>query len=745
MPSNFGENNAELGKVIRVGYPATSSIQGNAGQDAPGALSIENQVNKINESVMNEAEDSTADKARSDFGPINFKYSYDDDNSGSSRKGGAAYRKDMLNLAQQQVDKLDDIYGEMQKNSLLLQLIFQSMGEGSGVVGAGVVNAGGDMASVGGVGGLGGAGGGLVGGMLGGAAGSLLKRMLPLLGEALGSGGVALGGVILGSLAADYFRNKNDEDMHQSIDPNASPYDKAKTELSRSRAYLRSKDNEFTWKNFFALRPSELSPDDKKLEQSVKTIDKLNENIQDLQRAMKQLTQTYEDGKISYDKYLKTFEEMNDQLHKSDIRRQEEEEKINKILPAVEESNNAKISDYDRDMQKFGTSHGYVSPLPYLQGALPEGVTGGEAKGMPYHGTSSGRSMAPNDKGDNNLIKSNATSALQAGFSQKQWDAYRLGVTDIESKGGGYGIRGGAGNNYLGKYQMGHAEIRETAQRLKLPTPSDEEFLHNPAMQEKFFENYTMDHYNTLMRISPKFRNMTKEQQLEWLGYGHNQGVANKVINTGRAHIVGAAAAIAGAGMGNDAFGTGGGVYIKSIGKRLAQIDHNQEVAQAPHRPVTQTPNKTLLAEFEGNRTPSRPVSRTPNNTLLAEYLKSQERNPNLEYMSHDRAEALFHPEDKGYSESNFLAFNRMSKSAADSILFPEQNTTGILRAESNQSMVHDKTAHQHVTHHHSSSSHEEKKKDRHHDKKPDKVHPDLAYLNQLFTPQNGLHGIGHA
>jgi len=156
-------------------------------------------------------------------------------------------------------------------------------------------------------------------------------------------------------------------------------------------------------------------------------------------------------------------------------------------------------------------------------------------------------------------IPYNATSMTAGtGFSAAQYGAFKEGLTDIEGK--RYDRMGGAGGHYAGRYQMGPGEIAETAARLGISTPTQADFLANPELQEQFMENYTLEHYRQLMK-NPRFAAMSKTEQLQMLGYAHNQGVggANRYLDTGAA--------------GRDAFGTSGTAYFAPIGKRLAAID----------------------------------------------------------------------------------------------------------------------------------------------------------------------------
>ncbi len=96
-------------------------------------------------------------------------------------------------------------------------------------------------------------------------------------------------------------------------------------------------------------------------------------------------------------------------------------------------------------------------------------------------------------------------------------------------------IMGGSSGRFAGKYQMGADEIKETAARLGVQAPTREQFLKDPSMQEKFFENYTLDHHNWLMAHNAKYAAMSPEDKAAALAYAHNQGAggASKWIDTG--------------------------------------------------------------------------------------------------------------------------------------------------------------------------------------------------------------------
>jgi hypothetical protein len=152
------------------------------------------------------------------------------------------------------------------------------------------------------------------------------------------------------------------------------------------------------------------------------------------------------------------------------------------------------------------------------------------------------------------------------GVSGAEWAAYRYGLASIES-GGKYGIMGGSSNRFAGAYQMGGAEISETARRLGEPVPSRQQFLSDSAMQERFINSYTAQHHEYLMKNSSVYRNLSPQKKLEVLGYAHNQGAggASQWLRTGVA--------------GRDAFQTSGTAYPRAIEARLNALNAQRPVA----------------------------------------------------------------------------------------------------------------------------------------------------------------------
>jgi hypothetical protein len=162
-------------------------------------------------------------------------------------------------------------------------------------------------------------------------------------------------------------------------------------------------------------------------------------------------------------------------------------------------------------------------------------------------------------------------NTLQAamGISDAQYEAFRQGVAGIERA--RYDQMGGSSNRFAGRYQMGAAEIAETARRLGEAVPSQAQFLNDPAMQERFFAAYTAGHHASLMARSARYRAMSPSQQLSVLGYAHNQGPggASRWLDTGQ--------------EGRDANGTSGAAYSVAVQRNLgrpqamAQNDNSSE------------------------------------------------------------------------------------------------------------------------------------------------------------------------
>ncbi|MBS1053484.1 phage tail tape measure protein [Gluconobacter kondonii] len=155
-------------------------------------------------------------------------------------------------------------------------------------------------------------------------------------------------------------------------------------------------------------------------------------------------------------------------------------------------------------------------------------------------------------------------------FGPDPFGAYAKSVAGIE--GARYDQMGGAGGKYAGKYQMGAEAIQDAARRLHEAVPTQDQFLHDPAMQERFFKAYTEQNAAVLNSKSADFRNASLTRQYAILAYAHNQGAGGALnwMKTGQ--------------VGHDAFGTAGTRYSDAATAAVAaqsatgNVTHTTEV-----------------------------------------------------------------------------------------------------------------------------------------------------------------------
>lgn len=143
------------------------------------------------------------------------------------------------------------------------------------------------------------------------------------------------------------------------------------------------------------------------------------------------------------------------------------------------------------------------------------------------------------------------------GIDADTWNVYRGSLSHIES-GGDYSVAGGAGKHYDGRYQLGRDAKTDAARVLGIDDPGHhtsarEQFRANPQMQEDMLAGFTIANHRVLTKLSPQYRNLSKDKQLEVLAYSHNQGAGGgkKWLETGA--------------VGSDAFGTRGTKYSDKL------------------------------------------------------------------------------------------------------------------------------------------------------------------------------------
>lgn len=144
-------------------------------------------------------------------------------------------------------------------------------------------------------------------------------------------------------------------------------------------------------------------------------------------------------------------------------------------------------------------------------------------------------------------------TAKPIAFDAKDISLYSDVVAGIESGGEAdpYKAMGGAGNAYVGKYQLGKDALNDL--KYGYSPAKIKALLADPKKQEELFEKYTAKNHKELTRVSKAYRDMSKEEQLGVLGYAHNQGAtaAAEFLFTGV--------------VGSDAFDTKGTKYTKAV------------------------------------------------------------------------------------------------------------------------------------------------------------------------------------
>ena len=170
----------------------------------------------------------------------------------------------------------------------------------------------------------------------------------------------------------------------------------------------------------------------------------------------------------------------------------------------------------------------------------------------------------------------------KTGFTQRDYDTFRTTMAEIESS-GKYDIAGGSNKHYDGRYQLSAAAKTDGARTMGVPDPGHDTaarqaFRSNPDNQEQLFAGFTIANHNYLMKKAPGYASKTKQQQLQILGYAHNQGMG------------GAATWIQTGVVGSDGFGTEGTEYTKRL--RAAYTLDNETVAAETTKSAKDTKNK---------------------------------------------------------------------------------------------------------------------------------------------------------
>jgi len=128
---------------------------------------------------------------------------------------------------------------------------------------------------------------------------------------------------------------------------------------------------------------------------------------------------------------------------------------------------------------------------------------------------------APVVRSSQATLVDDAQSAQQLsdmGFTAGEWEAYKEGITDVESRSSGEytaqrKLKGGGKSQFLGRYQMGRDARADAAKDLGIKNPTEKEFLNDPELQDKMFLAYTRKNYRSLMNTSPEFRALSPDER----------------------------------------------------------------------------------------------------------------------------------------------------------------------------------------------------------------------------------------
>jgi hypothetical protein len=231
------------------------------------------------------------------------------------------------------------------------------------------------------------------------------------------------------------------------------------------------------------------------------------------------------------------------------------------------------------DLKKFeALNNKFEKALDFLLGKQkePQKTSGGGGGG--------GGSPPPGITGL--TIQDSQQGLSELGISQEQFNAYKQGVADIE--GARYNQMGGAGKRFAGRYQMGSGEIASAAAVMGLPNPSQQEYLSDPALQEKIYMGRTILMNRKMMQLSSEYTKMSQLERLSVLA-GAQLGEGNLTD-----YLKGKSVA--------DSKGVEIQRWINSAKARLAQVGSG--AFTVPPAPVLTSPSATRTIPAPSSRGP---------------------------------------------------------------------------------------------------------------------------------------------
>jgi hypothetical protein len=145
-------------------------------------------------------------------------------------------------------------------------------------------------------------------------------------------------------------------------------------------------------------------------------------------------------------------------------------------------------------------------------------------------------------------------------FSDRTFDTFSETIKQLESS-GRYDIAGGANDAYDGAYQLGRMAKVDAGKRLGIELKHDAEsreaFRNDPQLQEAAFQAFTEANHETLMRLSGRYRGLSRAKKAEALAVAHLLGSGGAME-----YLKGI--------DGTDAFNTSGQQYADAVRKALA-------------------------------------------------------------------------------------------------------------------------------------------------------------------------------
>lgn len=123
-----------------------------------------------------------------------------------------------------------------------------------------------------------------------------------------------------------------------------------------------------------------------------------------------------------------------------------------------------------------------------------------------------------------------------APWNDRSWSIFADTLGGLESS-NRFDISGGHGGHYDGKWQLGRLAKLDAGARLGIELGHDpasrEAFRNDPDLQERAFEAFTQSNHDTLMRISSRYRGMSRNEKLAVLSTAHllGAGGAKEFLN----------------------------------------------------------------------------------------------------------------------------------------------------------------------------------------------------------------------